>query len=278
MAFGFSKMGIAGAAPATSISKLLELAWAYVESLREKHVRLHVRFCFAVDKLLARDCWRYSLPMLGDYLVYGAWALPCIPSSWAFGKRRRCRQLDCQYRKNLIVSFCTGLANGGGIIVGNELGMGDLKQAKSTVAFFGKWRLSAASPPACFGGALTLDFESNSAKSAGHGISEMDACPLCLLHDCEIHQYDNHCRHFPAGGDSKFGLICDTITMWAFAPPVGFLAAFYFHLPVVAVFLIINLDEVVKVPAAILHYKKIRMAEKHYKGADNTARQSKMRI
>ena len=50
---------------------------------------------------------------------------------------------------------------------------------------------------------------------------------------------------FPAGGDSKFGLICDTITMWAFAVPVGFLAAFYFHLPVVAVLLNINLDVVV---------------------------------
>ena len=61
---------------------------------------------------------------------------------------------------------------------------------------------------------------------------------------------------FPAGGDSKFGLVCDTIVMWAFAVPLGFLAAFYLHLPVVAVFLIINLDEVVKVPAAILHYKK----------------------
>ena len=44
--------------------------------------------------------------------------------------------------------------------------------------------------------------------------------------------------------------------MWAFAVPAGFLAAFYYHLPVVIVFLIINLDEVVKVPAAILHYKK----------------------
>lgn len=61
---------------------------------------------------------------------------------------------------------------------------------------------------------------------------------------------------FPAGGDSKFGLICDTITMWAFAVPAGFLAAFYFKLPVAVVFLIINLDEFVKVPAAILHYKK----------------------
>ena len=58
------------------------------------------------------------------------------------------------------------------------------------------------------------------------------------------------------GGDSKYGLKCDTITMWLFAVPVVFLAAFVFHLPVVIVFLIVNLDEVVKVPAAIIHYKK----------------------
>ena len=53
-------------------------------------------------------------------------------------------------------------------------------------------------------------------------------------------------------------MICDAITMWAFAVPAGFLAAFYLHLPVVVVFLIINLDEVVKVPAAIVHYKKYK--------------------
>lgn len=61
---------------------------------------------------------------------------------------------------------------------------------------------------------------------------------------------------FPAGGDSKFGLICDAVTMWFFAVPIGFFAAFCLNLPVVAVFLIINLDEVVKVPAAVIHYKK----------------------
>lgn len=44
--------------------------------------------------------------------------------------------------------------------------------------------------------------------------------------------------------------------MWCFAVPAGMLAAFYFKLPVVAVFLIINLDEVVKIPAAVAHYKK----------------------
>ncbi|MDE8731656.1 MATE family efflux transporter [Eubacteriales bacterium DFI.9.88] len=65
------KMGISGAALATSISKLIELAWVHGESLRKNHVRLHGKFCFTGDRILSGDYWRYSLPMLGDYLVWG---------------------------------------------------------------------------------------------------------------------------------------------------------------------------------------------------------------
>ena len=63
---------------------------------------------------------------------------------------------------------------------------------------------------------------------------------------------------FPAGGDSRFGLICDVVTMWVFPVPSGFLAAFVFNLPVVILFLIINLDEIVKLPPAIIHYRQYR--------------------
>ena len=60
-------------------------------------------------------------------------------------------------------------------------------------------------------------------------------------------------------GQITFDLKCDDFERAGnniFAVPIGFLAAFYLNLPVVVVFLIINLDEVVKVPAAIIHYKK----------------------
>ncbi len=61
---------------------------------------------------------------------------------------------------------------------------------------------------------------------------------------------------FCAGGDSKFGFICDCITMWCITVPLGFIAAFALKLPVFAVYLIINLDEMVKLPAVYKHYKK----------------------
>lgn len=42
---------------------------------------------------------------------------------------------------------------------------------------------------------------------------------------------------FPAGGDTKFGLKCDTITMWCFAVPLGCLVAFILKLPIPIVYL-----------------------------------------
>ena len=61
---------------------------------------------------------------------------------------------------------------------------------------------------------------------------------------------------FRAGGDTKFGLICDTIDMWLYGVPLGFLAAFVLKLPVLWVYFLLCTDEFVKWPWVIGHYRK----------------------
>lgn len=61
---------------------------------------------------------------------------------------------------------------------------------------------------------------------------------------------------FCAGGDSKFGFLCDAVTMWCITVPLGLIAAFGLKLPVLAVYFIINADEIIKLPAVYRHYKK----------------------
>ena len=61
---------------------------------------------------------------------------------------------------------------------------------------------------------------------------------------------------FPAGGDSRFGLFCDMVTLWCITIPLGCLCAFVFKLPVLVVYFVLNLDEIVKLPAVYWHYKK----------------------
>lgn len=61
---------------------------------------------------------------------------------------------------------------------------------------------------------------------------------------------------FPAGGDSKFGLFCDAITLWFITIPIGCLCAFIWKLPVIVVYFVLSLDEMIKIPAVYWHYKK----------------------
>lgn len=253
----FPKIGIAGAALATSISKLIEMAWAYVESLRENRVRLRMKYCFRADKPLIRDYWKYTMPMLGDYLVWGCGFTMYSVIMGHLGSDAVAANSIANIVKNLIVSFCTGLANGGGIVVGNELGMGDLKRAKKYGGFLWKMAMISGVVSGLFLMVLSpwiLNVTTLSSQATEYLKWMLIFC-ACYMVAKSINM-TTIAGIFPAGGDSKFGLICDTITMWVFAVPTGFIAAFVFNLPVVAVFLIINLDEVVKLPAAIVHYRK----------------------
>src|SRR5699024_3706678 len=63
---------------------------------------------------------------------------------------------------------------------------------------------------------------------------------------------------FCAGGASRFGLLCDAVTLWCFTVPVGLLAALVFKWPVLAVYFIVNSDEIVKLPAVYRHYRKYK--------------------
>lgn len=255
--FFFPKMGIAGAAFATTVSKLIELLWAQAESFREKHARLRMKFCFVMDKKLVKDYWRYSLPVLGDYLVWGVGFTMYSVIMGHLGNDAVAANSIANIVKNLIVSFCTGLANGGGIIIGNELGMGNLTQAKKYGGILWKMALISGVASSLLLIALSPVIVEVTVLSpqATEYLKWMLILCACYMIAKSINMM-TIAGVFPAGGDSKFGLICDTATMWVFAVPAGFLAAFYFHLPVVIVFLIINLDEVVKVPVAIWHYKK----------------------
>ena len=63
---------------------------------------------------------------------------------------------------------------------------------------------------------------------------------------------------FCAGGDSRFGFLCDAVTLWCFTVPAGILAAFVFKWPVLVVYCIVNSDEIVKLPAVYRHYRKYK--------------------
>ena len=161
--------------------------------------------------------------------------------------------------KDLVSCLCFAIASGSVIVIGNELGAGRLDVAKeygdklfkiTVISGIILGLIAAASAP------VILWFV-NLSETAEHYL-------FIMLMMCSYYILGRSINStliggiFGAGGDTKFGFICDTVTMWAFIVPVGFLAAFVFEWPVMVVYFLLNLDEIIKIPVVLAHYKKYK--------------------
>lgn len=253
----FPAMGIAGAALATVLARTVELVWVVAESMRKGRIRLRGEYLVHGDRELQKDFFRYTLPVLGNELVWGCGFTMYSVIMGHLGSDAVAANSIANIVKNLIACLCLGIGSGGGIIVGNELGSRNLKQAR---AYGNKLcRLSVLSG-AVSGlilvalSPLILHFANLSDVSQGYLKGMLFMCSYYMIGKSVNSTVI--AGIFCAGGDSRFGLICDTITLWAVTVPLGLLAAFVFRLPVLAVYFIVNLDEVIKLPAVYRHYKK----------------------
>lgn len=255
--FFMPAMGIAGAALATVISRGIELIWTVLESWRKDSVRLRQKYLLHRDRLLEADFFRYTLPVLGNELVWGGGFTIYSVIMGHLGNDAVAANSIANIVKNLIACLCLGIAGGGAILVGNELGKGLLERAKK----YGDWLCHLSIIAGTCSGLLLLAFTPvilnvTNLSPTAHGYLRG------MLFICAYYLIGKSVNSaviagiFCAGGDSKFGFICDTVTMWIVTVPIGAAAAFYFKLPVLAVYVILSLDEIVKLPAVYVHYKK----------------------
>lgn len=251
------KMGIVGVAIATVISRVVELIWVIGESLKKDRIKLNRKYLLSDDKILRKDFWKYTLPVLGNELVWGCGFTMYSVIMGHLGSDAVAANSIANIVKNLIACFCIGIGSGGGIIVGNELGKGNLEIAKD----YGKRIVILSIVSGVISSMLLLSItpiilKYSNLTSEAHGYLKG------MLIICAYYLIGKSINStviagiFCAGGDSKFGFICDTITMWVITVPLGLIAAFYFKVPVVAVYFIISLDEIVKLPAVYANYKK----------------------
>lgn len=256
---GLPEMGIAGAALATVIARAIEVAWGILETVKKDSIRLKLTYMMHDDKVLRHDFWKYSFPVLGNEIVWGVGFTMYSVIMGHLGSDAVAANSIANIVKSLVACFCLGLGSGGGIMVGNELGAGRLDKAKE------------------YGGRLC---RMSVLCGVASGIIMLALSPLIfavtdlrvtadtylkwMLVMCSCYMVGKSVNGttiggiFCAGGDSRFGFLCDAVTMWCITVPLGFLAAFVLRLPVIAVYFIVNLDEIVKLPAVYRHYKKYK--------------------
>lgn len=255
--FGAPSMGAAGAAAATAISRAVELLWVIVEMQKAGRIKARLRYMRRTDRRLFKDFWHYTLPVLGNELVWGGGFTMYSVIMGHLGTDAVAANSIANIVKNIIASLSLGIGNGGSIMVGNELGAGNLPKAKA----MGSRLCHIAIISGIASGAFLLVI-----RPFVMMLTELSPQARTylwwMLFMCAFYMVGKYINGttiagiFCAGGDSRFGFLCDTVTLWCFTVPAGLLAAFVFKWPVLAVYFIVNLDEIVKLPAVYRHYKK----------------------
>lgn len=256
---GLPELGIFGAAISTVISRAIELIWSAAVASRNDRPRLRLRMMLHPDVMLQRDFWYYSLPVLGNELVWGCGFTMYTVIMGHLGADAVAANSIANIVKDLLVCLNLGLGNAGGILVGNLLGrnafegvriMGDrLCRLVALVGVGTGLLIVAVRPLALRWAGLT--------PQATHYLSVM--LLICAYYAaCGCLTNLTIAGIFPAGGDAKFGLVCDAIVMWAIVVPIGLLSAFVIKLPVLAVYALLNTDECIKMIPALIHYRKYR--------------------
>lgn len=256
---GAPKLGVTGVAIATLVARIVEVVLCLVHAISGKAFKIHIGRMFANNMLLFQDFLKYSIPALLNDM---SWTVAFSMYSVILGHMNAdvvAASSVATTVRDLCSIVCFAISSGVSVMLGIEIGEGRMEDAKKDA------RRSCLLTFAV--GVLT-------------GLVILAMRPF-VFHFFDLTQRANSYLNFMllistyyvigqamntlvivgifrSGGDSRFGLICDTITMWCVSLPLGFLSAFVFKLPPMVVYFILCLDEFWKVPVVYKHYKSYK--------------------
>lgn len=255
--FGAPKLGAAGVALATSISRALELALCLLYSQKSTDVKLRFSAMFESNRLLLKDFIHMAMPaVLND----ASWGLAFSMYSVVIGQFLGSDVVAANSFASLVRSYgcilASSVASAGGILLGQIIGENRLEDAdkasknlmKMTVLFgeIGGVIVLVSMP-------LVLNFADLTASSKEY-LRTMLFINSYYVMGAAVNT-TLIAGVFRAGGDSRWGFICDTIDMWLYAVPLAFLSAAVLKLPAMWVYFLMCTDEFVKWPWVISHYR-----------------------
>ena len=251
---GAPRMGIAGAALATSIARVCEfvIIWFYT-FYWEKDIRFRFKDLVGTDREITQDFVRNAMPILFNEFL---WSSGASVVAIVIGRMGR-EFVSANSINTVVMQFASvaiiGLSNAAAAVIGNTIGEGDIPKAKerATTLVFLSLGVGVAA------GALIFVLRP-------FVVGLYNISPLTQSYTMDIMAITSVLVFFQSismitmigvlrgGGDGRFVLLMDLLFMWILAIPLGFCAGLVWGLPVPLVFLLLKCDEMIKSVFSIL--------------------------
>lgn len=242
-------LGANGSAYSTIAVEAIALIWCLVWAQKKQEIRLGRNTLLFFSKQFEQDAWKIIPGMLSSSL---SWGLSMTMHAFILGHLgtdATAANSVTSVAQQLIQCLTQGLSAGAGIMIGQLLGQNLLEKAKQ----YGKrfWQVSLWSGLInigliCVVGPLVYVFYVLEPATKIYLIQMLVFSAAYMF----AYAYNTiiTCGVFPAGGDSKYDAISVFFATWCFAIPLALLGCFVFHWPVMVVYVVMCLDEIVKLP------------------------------
>ena len=256
---GLPAMGANGAALATLLARIIELIWAVISSYQKDFIHPSLGDLLARDRLLAKDYIKCGMPLAGAAMFWGVGFTSYTAIMGHLGTDAAAANSVAAVVRDLMCCLCDGISAAGGIIVGNELGSGDLAKGKLYggriaklsvyVGLFSTAVILLVTP-------LVTSFMILTPLAKRYLIGMMVIMSFYMIGRAINTVIINGV--FASGGDTLFDVYSLAVSMWCIAVPLALLGAFVFKWPVLAVYACTCVDEVGKLPWVFFHYKRYK--------------------
>lgn len=256
--FGMAPMGIKGAALGTLIARIVEvLIVVYYARFRNKEVKLHLQDFIKVDKIILKDFITYSSPVIFNELMWGAATSANAVVMGHLGSSVVAANSVAQVTRQLATVIAFGISNAAAITLGKAIGQGDFARAKDYARRFIFLSLVAGS----MGALVILAIRpfliyTLTISEVSKGYLSIMMFVMAYFVIAQAFNTTMIVGIFRAGGDTKFGLYLDVLTMWGGSILMGALAAFVFKWSVPVVYMLLLSDELIKFPFTLWRYRK----------------------
>ncbi|MEK5508369.1 MATE family efflux transporter [Paenibacillus sp. FSL P4-0113] len=253
------ELAISAVALATVLARIIELACCMIHSVTKGSIRFRLPVRDGIQRNLLKDFLKYTLPIQGNYIVWGGALTATAAIIGHVNSDMVAANSIASVVKNLAVVLCGGIATGGSVLVGKYLGQGDIEKAKhagNKMCFYALIFGVIAGCTILFIKPLVYSIVNlnPTAQSYLDGMLYISAyyCIAKSINSTTI------AGIFTAGGDSKFGFWCDTVVMWLIILPLSYLCAFVWQVSPIFLYIVICLDEVIKLPIAFIRYRQFK--------------------
>ena len=260
--FGVPRMQARGAALATTVSRVVELALCIAVSARPAYVHPALGRFWKLPKLLSSDFARQCLPLLGGSLCWGIGFTSYTAIMGHMGTDAAAANSVAAVARDLICCMCNGIGSAAGILVGNELGAGrlelgraygiKLKNISYGIGFLSTALVLAVTP-------FVVDMILLTDQAREYLTGMMVIMSVYMIGRCVNTVTINGV--LDGGGDTIFDLYSLVVCMWLIAIPLALAGAFVLHWSPLMVYACTCLDEVGKIPWVMIRFRKYKWVQ-----------------